>query len=59
MGAAQSHCNFDLMPDGYSNNIYSPKENDKVAVSMVRQAHTLHQNESPNERDDIDTDDDE
>lgn len=59
IGMAHSVSNFDLMPDGYSDSILSPKGNDKVAVSMVRHANTMHQNESPPERDDIDTDDDE
>eukprot|EP00343_Euplotes_focardii_P005350 CAMPEP_0205810740 /NCGR_PEP_ID=MMETSP0205-20121125/14903_1 /ASSEMBLY_ACC=CAM_ASM_000278 /TAXON_ID=36767 /ORGANISM="Euplotes focardii, Strain TN1" /LENGTH=59 /DNA_ID=CAMNT_0053089139 /DNA_START=622 /DNA_END=801 /DNA_ORIENTATION=- len=59
MGLAQSHSNFDLMPDGYASTIFSPKGGDKVASSMVRHANTIHQNHSPNGNDYIDTDDDE
>ncbi|CAI2378647.1 unnamed protein product [Moneuplotes crassus] len=55
----QSYSNLELMPDGHPNNIFSSKEDGKVAYSMIRHADSLPQNQSPNGRDDIDTDDDE
>lgn len=57
MGIAQSHSQFDLMPDSYVNTDISPKVNRASAINY-RQANTMHNMNSPN-GESVDTDDDE
>ena len=59
MGLAQSHSNFDLMPDGYASTIFGNKTKSKVAEGYSRNSHAQHNSHSPNGNDYIDTDDDE
>ena len=59
IGLAQSHSNFDLMPDGYASNMFSPKNSTKVTSSLARQRNIMNNSHSPNGNDSMDTDDDE